>query len=237
MFGWRARIGVMIPSTNTVVEGEYNIMAPEGVSVHASRMLLTKTNAETLKNMASEVERAARELGTARCSVIVYGCTSGSFVGGVRWEADIAQRVRDASGCMAITTSGAITRALTRYDAKKLSVVTPYIPELNTLEKRFLEANGYEVLTIEGLGYDDNVSIGKLTPDKTYAFAKSVVIAETELLLITCTDFRSIELIRLLEQDLGIPVLSSNLCGFWSALRICGINDSLIQYGSLFEHK
>lgn len=236
MYGWRARIGVMIPSTNTVVESEYNRMCPEGVSIHASRMFLQITNAATLIGMAEQVERSAKELGTARCNAIVYGCTSGSFVGGVEWEANIARKIADASNTTAITTSGAIVRALSNYDVKKISIATPYIPELNELEKIFLESHGYCVVSITGLGLDDNISIGCQTPEKTYSLARSVVKPETELLLITCTDFRSIELIKKLEQDLHIPVLSSNLCGFWAALRACGIGDQLTEYGSLFQY-
>jgi len=236
MYGWRARIGVMIPSTNTVVEGEYNRMCPEGVSVHASRMFLQITNAETLVGMAEQAERSAKELGTTKCGAIVYGCTSGSFVGGVEWEANIARKIAEASGTTAITTSGAIVKALANYNVKKISIVTPYIPELNELEKKFLESNGYEVVSSAGLGLDDNISIGCQMPEKTYSFARSVVTPETELLLVTCTDFRSIEFIKKLEQDLGIPVLSSNLCGFWAALRAGGIDDRLAEWGSLFQY-
>ena len=234
MYGSRARIGAIIPSTNTVVESEYNRMKPEGVSVHASRMFLTTTNAETLKGMAEQTERAAAELGTARCDAIVYGCTSGSFVGGAEWEENLRKRMEAVSNTKCITTPGAIIRALEALGKKKLTVVTPYIEELNELEKAFLTQAGYEVLAIRGLGYDDNVTIGKQTPETTYELAKATLAPGTELLIITCTDFRSIENIAKLEAELGIPVISSNLCGMWAALRMSGVEDKLPEWGSLF---
>ena len=234
MYGSRARIGVIIPSTNTVVESEYNKMKPEGVSVHASRMYLTTTNAETLKGMAQQTERAAAELGTARCDAIVYGCTSGSFVGGASWEESLRQRMEAVANTKAITTSGAIVQALKAFGKKKLTVITPYIDELNVLEQDFLTKAGYEVLAIRGLGYDDNVTIGKQTPDITYDLAISTMVPGTELLVITCTDFRSIEIIPQLEKVLGIPVISSNLCGMWAAMRLCGVEDKIPELGSLF---
>ena len=39
-YGWRAKIGVIVPPTNTVNEAEWQLMAPAGVSVHTTRMPL-----------------------------------------------------------------------------------------------------------------------------------------------------------------------------------------------------
>jgi len=38
-YGYRAKIGVIVPSTNTVAEPEFNMMAPHGVSIHSNRIL------------------------------------------------------------------------------------------------------------------------------------------------------------------------------------------------------
>src|SRR5690606_32966375 len=37
-YGWRARLGLIVPPTNTVNEAEWRIMAPEGVTIHSARM-------------------------------------------------------------------------------------------------------------------------------------------------------------------------------------------------------
>jgi hypothetical protein len=38
MYGWRGRIGLLVPSINTTMETEFWRIAPEGVSVHSARI-------------------------------------------------------------------------------------------------------------------------------------------------------------------------------------------------------
>lgn len=236
MYGWRAKIGLMIPSINTIMEPETWAMAPEGVSVHTSRLYLITTNAEKLGEMADQTERSAKELGSAECDVIVYGCTSGSFIHGMEWESNLQKKIAETAGCKAITTSGALLKALECFDVKKISIVSPYIQELVDLEDRFFTSMGYEVVSAEGLGYDSGLAMDKVTPEANYAYAKNAVRPDTELLIISCTDFRSIEIIKRLEIDLGIPVITSNQVSLWAALREVGIKDNLSGYGSLFSY-
>lgn len=226
----------MVPSGNTVMESEFHRMAPEGVSIHTSRLHLEATNAEMLAKMATHTERAALELGRAKCDVIVYGCTSGSFIKGLEWEETLKTRIEDISGSKAITTTGALLAAFKCYDQRCISVATPYIEELNLLEEQLFTNCGYQVIKIRGLGLDDNYDMGRVTADKNYRFAKELVTDESEILLISCTDLRTIEIIRPLEMDLGIPVVSSNQVSMWAALRACGIKENLLEYGSLFEY-
>ena len=236
MYGYKARIGAIIPSTNTVLESEYNIMKPEGVSVHTARMMLTTTNAQTLKRMSGSIEEEAEKLATTKCDVIVFGCTSGSFIGGQSYEQQIVDKIECVSGKKGITTAGAVSRALSVFEKHKVTVVTPYIEELNLLEKKFIESFGYKVVSIKGLGIDDNVTIGKNEPSAAYNLAKETVTNETEILFISCTDFRSIEIITTLEKELNVPVISSNQAAMWDALRSCNIRDNLLKYGSLFNY-
>ena len=86
MYGYRQRIGLILPSTNTVMESELSRMVPEGISVHTTRVKLTATNPEGLRAMSANAERAVDELASCLSDVIVYGCTSGSFLQGIAWE-------------------------------------------------------------------------------------------------------------------------------------------------------
>jgi len=236
MYGWRARVGLILPSTNTVMESEFWRMVPEGVTVHTARMKLTETTPETLNTMSDHIERAADELATDKVDVIIFGCTSGSFVGGIEWESKIVKRIRNATGIAAITTSGAALKALRTFTKKRISIATPYIEELNRLEKKYFEANGFEVVSIKGLGYSDNIAIGKLSPSVTYVIAKEVVKSETEVLFISCTDFRSIELLSMLEKDIKRPVISSNQSSLWAAFKESNVDGSIEGFGSLFSY-
>ncbi len=74
MYGWRLRIGLIVPLSNTTMKSEFHRMRPEGVSIHTARMKLTEVSPEALRKMAEGALRAAELLSTAEVDVIIYGC-------------------------------------------------------------------------------------------------------------------------------------------------------------------
>jgi len=234
MYGWRLRIGVLIPSTNTVVESELNRMVPRGVSLHAARMMLTETTAETLTGMVDESEEAAERLATAKVDIILYACTSGSFVGGVEWEENITRKISKRTGIPAITTAGSVVAAFQAIKAKKVSMATPYIKDLHEREISFFSEKDFDIIASEYLGLKENTVIGSQYPEKAYGLAKKSLRQDTDTIFISCTDLRSIEILQLLENETGRSVISSNQASLWMALRQSGIQDKLEGFGSLF---
>lgn len=235
LYGWRARIGLIVPSSNTTMEPEFSKIMPEGVSVHTARLKLVNVDAESLRKMAERSVEAAEDLATAEVDLIVYGCTTGSLLEGSRWEEELRLRIEKATGITVITTAQAVVKSLKALGARKVSVATPYIEELNEREKRFLEENGFKVIKIKGLGIVRNTEIGKQPPWVAYRLALEVARdSDADVLFISCTNFRTLEVINYLEETLQIPVISSNTSTAWLALRTLGIRDS-INYGKLLR--
>ncbi len=235
MYGWRARIGILIPSSNTTMEPEFNEMAPEGVSIHASRMKLVEVTEESLIKMEEYAERAAKLLVDANVDLIVYGCTTGSLVKGAGYDLELSNKLERACGRPVIATATAVLEALREVEAEKVCVATPYIEELNEKEKKFLEDNGFRVLKIKGLGIRKNVEIGKLPPSTAYRLAREVFAPDADCIFISCTNFRTIEVIELLEEDLGVPIITSNQASMWAALKRLGISQTIGGFGALLE--
>ncbi len=226
MSNWRTRIGLLIPSSNTTMEIEFWKYVPEGVSIHVSRLPLTKVNEEELIKMAEEIERSSKLLLDAKVDVIIYGCTSGSLIKGKEYDVEIERRINKTTGIPAIATARAVVEALNEKQVKKIAVATPYIEEINQKEARFLFENGFEVCGIKGLGIEDNIEIGKQPLEVAYNLGKEVAQAhpEAEALFISCTNFRTFGIINALSQDIRRPVITSNQASFWLALKQCGVS-------------
>jgi maleate isomerase len=235
MYGWRARIGLIVPSSNTTMESEFWRLVPEGVSVHTARMSLVEVTPDALRKMAEDSLRAAEELATAEVDIIVYGCTTGSLLEGIEWENKLRESIEKRTGIKTVTTAQAVVEALRELKAKKVVIATPYIEELNQREKAFLESNGFEVLRIKGLGIIKNTEIGRQPPWVAYRLAKEVFLKDADAIFISCTNFRTIEIIEPLEQDLGKPVVSSNTASLWFALRALNLGISIQGYGRLLK--
>lgn len=108
---------------------------------------------------------------------------------------------------------------------------------MNEREKEFLEANGIEVLRIKGLGIVKNTEIGRQEPWVAYKLALEVYTPEADGLFISCTNFRTIEIIDKLEVELGVPVVTSNQATMWYALKTMKVKEKYDMYGTLLKEK
>lgn len=235
MHGWRGRIGLLVPSSNTTAEPEFCKMAPRGVSVHTARMRVTEQTVEAEIKMVENLEQVALEVADADVDVIVFACTTGSLQKGIGYDKKLAQRIQRATKTTAIITASAVIDALKALRVRSISVATPYPRDLNENVKLFLESNGFKVLNIRGLDLIRNTDVGKQEPHVAYMLAKSVDNELADVIFISCTNFRTMEIIDLLEHDLNKPVISSNQATMWATLRQLKVVESLPGYGKLMQ--
>jgi maleate isomerase len=236
MYGWRGRLGLIIPSSNSTNEPEFARWLPDGVSLHTARMRLEDVDAESLGAMADEVERCADLLATADVDAVAYGCTTGSLVHGPGYDEEIEARVESVAGVPAVATAASVKRAFASLGLDRLAITTPYVEELNDRESEFLTAAGYEIVAIDGLGIGDNTGIGEQTPETAYRRTQALPTEDADGVFVSCTNYRTFEAIASLEADLEIPVVTSNQATLWDALRTLGVStDAVSGLGQLFR--
>src|SRR5215211_4206980 len=238
MYGRRGRIGLITLASDTSVLPEYIRVMPDDVAVYAAPIVLPRgeVNAAALAEMLADdqLERAAALLW-ADVDVIVFACTTGSLVHGVGWDREVADRIERASGRPATTTTTAVLGALRAVGATSLAVITPYVEELNAIERRFLEASGFAVTSIGGLGCVTDAEIGQLEPADAVSLVERIDTPEADAVFISCTNFHCLSAIASLERQVGKPVVTSNLAGAWAALRQLGIADTIPGCGQLLH--
>lgn len=233
MYGWRKRVGLIVPSSNTTMECEMWSALPQGISLHTARVPLKDVNIGALEDMDRSSMNAATSLLDAEVDCILFGCTSGSLIKGKEYNTRKSEEREKKLKVPFITTSTAVVEALKSFSAKEISVVTPYIDEVNEREKEFLESCGFRVQSIRGMGIEKNKEIGKVTPEELYRFASGH--SEGDCLFISCTNLRTFEIIEVLERDIGIPVVTSNQASLWFSLNRMGIKERLEGLGSLWR--
>jgi maleate isomerase len=237
----RRRIGVMVPSTNTTFEADFQMVAPRDVTIHGQRMWLTNDAAGEagMDRMNAEVEVGARYLATAKVDVVAYGCTTGSFYRGPGWDREMLELIERVAGVPAVAAAPSVVEALRFFGAKRISVATPY-PEWNNRQLRaYLDALGFEVLNVEGeprAAKSGNQGINDQDPEDVVAFATAVCQLEADALLCSCTAWRSLEVVSELERRVGKLVVTSNQASIWAAFRKAGITRSIDGFGQLLGH-
>lgn len=239
MYGERGRIGLITLATDTGVLPEYQRLMPEGVQVYPAPITLPRgeVTPESLAEMLAndELEQAAAKLAWAGVQVIVFACTSGSLVHGLGWDSKLIERMTGATSITSTTTTTTVIEALHAVGATKLVIATPYLPELNEIERQFFEASGFSVLAIDGLSCANDPEIGRLGPDDAKRLVAKIDKPEADATFISCTNWHVAEAVPEMERIYGKPVITSNLAGAWAALRAIGIEEAALDQGLLFS--
>ena len=233
MYGARGKIGVIVPSLNNTLEPEFNRMAPPGIAIFATRLRLERGVPDDLRAMAELAEQAGELLLHADVDIIAYCCTTGSLIDGVDWDRALAARIHEATGLPVTTTASAVIGAMRELGIERVSVATPYIDEVNEIERAFIEAHGIRVINIEGLQFTRGEELHGLEPEAARAFCRAAADDRADGLFISCTDFAAIDFVAELERDLSRPVITSNTATLWEVLRTLGHDAPIEGFGRL----
>lgn len=238
-YGWRAKIGLIVPSTNTINEPEFYRMAPEGISIHSGRAINAgPATQENYDRMARGVLEAADLIKTAEVDVVAYGCTSGSIVCSLD---ELCDGMSERVGVPAIATAGAVVAALRALGVKRIAVGTPYIDYVNQREKEFLEQYGFDVVCIEGLDLghtqEERRDIGRVPPQVAYRLARDIDRQDADAIFLSCTNLATIDMIERIEEELGKPVVTSNQATLWACLRLLRLSSGVNGYGRLLREQ
>jgi maleate isomerase len=233
-YGSRLRAGVLIPSGNSVAEPELRAMLPSGCSMLVTRLPLRGSSRAELTQMIERLEAASELLADACVDVIVFHCTAVST-----FAPDLAHGIRErierASGIRCFTTADAILAALSKLNARRVSLLTPYIDEVHAREVAWLEANGVHVEGSVNLGINTNADMAKLQPEEILNWARENISDAADAGFLSCTAIKSAAIIEPLERICGRPILTSNQSMAWRLLRSSDIFDSVAGFGWLLE--
>ena len=238
-YGWRARIGLIVPSPNTVTETEFWRMAPDGVSIHTTRLLYRADEVEDpVADMEQFLPQTLEELRGLEVDVVAYACTASAFkTPHEETQAEVSHGVDRP----AVTTMGTILNAFKALGVTKIAVGSPYTDDVNEAERRYLESQGLTVTADEGMILFEAQQrlrhMNLVTEPDVEKLAMRIDSPEAEAIFLSCGDMATLGVVDKLEKKLGKPVVTSVQATFWGALRIAGITDRIEGSGLLLaEH-
>ena len=233
MYGWRARLGLVIPANNTVIEPEFARMLPEGVTAFGAKIRSHGLSAKGIERMVENSHRAVEELAVGDMSAFAYACLATSLVKGSEWTAGFEADVENKTSRPATTAATATIEALQSVGVSRVALATPYPDTINDLLPALFGAADIEIVSLESVTVKDSLEICRLDPSIAYRLAKQADTDEADAICILATDIRSIDVLEVLETDLGKLAISTNQALLWRCLKSCGIGDPVDGFGSL----
>ena len=174
MYGWRAKIGRISPSPETVGCEEWRRAMPDGVCLVETRTLLHDVTVEGLAETVKQVERAALELASAEVDVILQAGTAIAFFRGFGHDQELSRRITAATGIKATTSLTAVVEALRVLGIKRPAIATSYLADIDARLADVLRQSDFTVAAIRGMGLKRSIDMGKVMPDETYRLAREV---------------------------------------------------------------
>lgn len=224
-----ARVGLIVPSSNTVMEVDFYRALPRQVTLHTARMYLKDTTVQGEELMLDvHLPHAARDIATAKPDLVVFGCTSAGALRGNVYEAELCRWLSEITSAPVVSVISSVRRLLGEIGAKRIAVVTPYVDELNERIERSLRDDGFDVERIVGLGISDNFAIAEVQPEAIVEFCRrSLAGLSADALFISCTNFRGMAARPQLEEELKVPVVTSNHATLVAVGKALGVEDKL----------
>jgi maleate isomerase len=215
----RARLGLIIPSSNRLSEPQFRRYLPADVALHVTRLRMTGDHNKPLDALLKDVAGAAAALGDAKCDVIVFHCTANSMEHGPEGEQRILSTVREHSGAQALSTAQGVVEAFRASAMRRIVLVSPYRQSHNDHEIAYLRALGFD--TIHDVALDLSRSDGYLAapPSQWVETVLANRRAEADGYFLSCTNTTQIDAVATLEAALGKPVVNSNQATIWAAMK------------------
>ena len=216
------RLGLIVPSSNTVMEVDFYRNVSREITLHTARMHLKETTVAGEEAMLDRfLPQAITDIASLNPDVAVFGCTSAGALRGNAYDDVIISRMSEECRAPAVSVIGSARRALRGLGVQTVGVITPYIDQLNQRIKKSLEDDGVRVEFIAGMGIDDNFRIAAVPADEIVRFGVEKASGrKIDCLFISCTNFRGMDARPELQERLGLPVVTSNQVALERAIRL-----------------
>jgi len=242
VLGWRRKLGAIGPSTNTVVQPDYDDMRPPGVTNHYSRIF---TPDATIDNatfragvdlISNNVMDAVKSVMTCSPDYLVMGMSAITFFGGARGADEFVRKIEDATGVGISVGSHSAAAALSKYGAiRRIAILSPYWPVMNEAVVGYFRDMGFDVVRDLALQCKSWTAIASVTPAECRAALQRLDGDDVDALVQVGTNLSMVRLAAAAELWLGKPVIAINTATYWHALRANGINDKMEGFGRLLS--
>lgn len=226
-----ARVGVLLPSGNTLAEGELHDFAPADVELFTTRVRLRSAATEEVLAMAEESELAAQMLADVAPDLVLFHCTGASALAGD----GLTERVAAAAGAPATSTIASIAEAFEHLGCSRPVLVSPYPATINAGEVECLGRAGIEVQANVPLAIEPVGRWAELPSEFWVEAAADAIVDSADSVLLSCTNIRAAGAVEAIERALGLPVITSNQAAIWNVLRLLDDTAGVAGLGRLFE--
>lgn len=241
--GFRKKIGIVVPSTNTIVGPECEDLRPRGVTNHVARLTIKQQPIQAsdqgylahVQAMRDGIGPAIDQVMTCSPDHVIMGVAIEAFSGGVAGGDALQQGLSERAGVGVSMGSTAGVAALRSFGAKRIAVLTPHQPKGDEVVHQYLAEAGFDIVRLVGLKCASPFAIAEVQPAQLREVLNGINGDDIDAILQVGTNLAGGAVAAEAERWLEKPVLAMNVVTYWDALRRCGIDDRVFGHGRILE--
>jgi maleate isomerase len=231
---WRGIVGCIKPTLRPGSLEELIRMLPEGIGVIPLFLNIRAGTTDEFKRAVEPYEPLLQTLSEQGCDLIHPEGAPPFMLLGYKGEAALLKKWEKQYKVPIFTSGTNHVRALKAFKVKRFVGATYFTGKINDLFARYFTEAGFQVLGMEGMAAEfDKIQL--LSAQEVYAHIKRTFLKHkgAEAIYLLGSGWRVLEVIDLIEQDLGVPVIHPVPARCWEIQHRLSIRQPVKGYGRL----
>jgi maleate cis-trans isomerase len=211
-------------------------LLPEGIGVLPVYLNFKRGTVDEFRAALDAVEEKVAELANEGVDLIHPEGAPPFMVQGYQGEKTIITDWERKYKVAIVTAAQTQVDALRALNVKKIIGVTYFIGSVNDITTNYFRDAGFDVLGMEGMSvaFED---VGRLASQEIYAHARRAFLKNpaAEAIYLLGTGWRCLDIIRLLEDDLQVPVIHPVPARVWAVQKRLHVRQPVQGFGRLLR--
>lgn len=233
---WRGVVGDIKPTHRPGSLEEFIKLLPEGIGVVPLTVGIRSGTEKEFHDVLEDYRAKAAQLADLGVNLIHIGGAPPMMVHGFAGEDKIVKGLELKHGIPVSTSGKSQSDAMRALGIKNFVGVTYFQDNMNQIFTRYFSEAGFEVKAMEGIDVDFK-NVGRLSGEEIYSHAKKAFLKhpEAQAIYMLGSGWRLLKIVRLLEQDLQVPVIYALSCKLWDVQKKFRVREPIKGYGRLLE--
>ena len=233
---WRGTVGVIKPTRRPGSLEELIRLLPEGIGVIPMFLNIHRGTEDEFREVLAAFAEKVTELAALKVDLIHPEGAPPFMVHGYQGEQKIVAEWEKKYNVPVVTAPMTQVEALRALKVKKFVGVTYFTGNINDIFSRYFAEAGFDVMAMEGIpvAFED---VGRLSSQEVYAHSKRAFLQHpgAEAIYMLGSGWRTLDIIRLLEEDLQTPVVHPVPARVWAIQKRLHVRQPVKGFGKLLE--
>ena len=233
---WRGVVGVVKPTHRPGSLEEFIRLLPEGIGVVPVYLNFKRGTEDEFRAALNAIEEKVAELAQEGVDLIHPEGAPPFMVHGYRGEEKIIRDWEYKYNVAIVTAAQTQVEALRALAITKIVGVTYFVGSVNEITTNYFQDAGFDVLGMEGMSvaFED---VGRLASQEIYAHTHRAFLKYpgAQAIYMLGTGWRCLDVIRLLEEDLRVPVVHPVPARVWAVQKRLHVRQRVQGFGRLLS--